>query len=220
MRRIHWLPLLLLLLAFPVRADVPKRYAALVVDSCADPERTGQLLDELYDRGIHATFLFQGSQLASQSALRDRIPGEGHQFGCRGYSGKNMTDLSRREIAAELMDFQALLPKDYPLRLFCPPGGVSDGVRQVAQVRQLGILSWSADADTPPDQIRDGDLIRIRDASPADLEKALLLADSLQERNYELVTVSRLAKLRQTPIRPGVIYGRFPPVRKPEAPSE
>lgn len=216
MRRGYWIPLLFFLLTLPVRADATKQYAALVVDSCADAQRTGQLLDGLYDRGIHATFLFQGSQLADQEGLRERIPREGHQFGCRGYSGRDMTFLSRREIAWELMEFQSLLPETYSLRLFCPPGGVSDGVRQVAQARQLGILSWSADADTPADRIRDGDLIRIRDDSAPELQKALELADLLQQRNFELVTVSQLAKLRQTPIRPGVIYDSFPPVKKPE----
>lgn len=211
MRRFLGLLFVLYLLVIPAKASETKRYAALVVDSSANPEYTGQLLDGFYDRGIHATFLFQGSQLFANPVFQERVPREGHQFGCRGYSGNNMVFMTRREIAAEIMDFEALLPKSYPLRLFCPPGGVSDGVRQVAEARRLSILSWSADADTPISELRDGDLIHLWDNNKLSVEKALALVDGLLEENFELVTVSELAKLRQTAIRPGRIYHSFPP---------
>lgn len=210
MRRILRLLLLVYVLTIPAGAVEGKRYAALVVESSANPHHTQQLLDGFSDRGIQATFLFQGWQLSGSPILLERIPQEGHQFGCRGYSGKNMVYMSRREIAAEIMDFEALLPNGYPLRLFCPPGGVSDGVRQVAQARRLGILSWSADVETPISEIQDGDLILLRDSSLLSVEKALALADGLLEENFDLVTVSELAKLRQTPIRPGEVYHSFP----------
>lgn len=209
MRRIFRLLLILHALTIPAGAAEGKRYAALVVESSANPRYTQLLLDGFYDRGIRATFLLQGRQLSDSPILLARIPQEGHQFGCRGYSGENMVYMSRREIAAEIMDFEALLPKGYPLRLFCPPGGVSDGVRQVAQARKLGILSWSADVGTPVSDIRDGDLILLRDNSLLSVEKALTLADALLEENFDLVTVSELAKQKNSPIRPGEVYSRF-----------
>ena len=209
MRRIFRLLLILYALTIPAGAAEGKRYAALVVESSANPRYTQLLLDGFYDRGIRATFLLQGRQLSDSPILLERIPQEGHQFGCRGYSGENMVYMSRREIAAEIMDFEALLPNGYPLRLFCPPGGISDGVRQVAQARRLGILSWSADVETPISEIRDGDLILLRDNSLLSVEKALMFADALLEENFDLVTVSELAKQKNSPIRPGEVYSRF-----------
>lgn len=210
MRRILFCFLTLCTLVIPVQAREGKRYAAFVVESSANPRYTRQLLEGFYDRGIRATFLLQGRQLSADGELARQIGAEGHQFGCRGYSGENMTDMTRREIAAEILNFEALLPKSYPLRLFCPPGGVSDGVRQVAQARRLSILSWCADVDTPVSQLQDGDLILIRDNSLLSVEKALGLADQLLEENFDLITVSELAKLRQISLRPGQVYRSFP----------
>ena len=70
MRRILRLLAVLYLLSLPAGALETKRYAALVVDSSANPRYTGQMLDAFSDRGIHATFLFQGWQLSGQPSLR------------------------------------------------------------------------------------------------------------------------------------------------------
>ena len=210
MRRFLMLFFTLSLLVSPAHALPSQRYAALVVASSANETYTQQLLDGLYDRGLQATFLLQGDQLSSHPEIMERIHADGHQFGCRGFTGENMIFMSRREIAAEIIAFENLLPKNYPLRLFCPPGGCSDSIRQVAQARRLSIVSWSADADTPVSEIHDGSLILLQDYSLSSVEKALVLLDALLEEHFQLVTVSQLAKLRQIPLRPGKIYRSFP----------
>ena len=54
--------------------------------------------------------------------------------------------MSRRTVASEIMDTQALLPEGCEPVFLRPPGGCcSDAVRQVAEARQLAILSWSVD---------------------------------------------------------------------------
>jgi len=211
MRRFFTFLILLQLLVLPAGAAQNRRYIALVIDSGPHGENTQLLLDGLYDRGIHATFLLQGSALAGMPEVLTRLLEEGHEIGCRGYTGENMTLMSRRTIAGEIMEFEALLPESYPLKLFCPPGGVSDGVRQVAQARRLGILSWSASLDTPVEQLRDGDILLLTDGDRLSLEESLAMADRLLEADFRPVTVSRLAGLRQARIDPGKIYSRFPP---------
>ena len=202
---------LLPLLVIPAKAARDRRYIALVVDSGPHGANTRLLLDGLYDRGLQATFLLQGSALADDPEILTRILEEGHEVGCRGYSGEDMTLMSRRSIAAEILEFEALLPDDYPLKLFCPPGGISDGVRQVAQARRLGILSWSADLQTPVSHLTDGEIVYLTDRDPIALEEALAWMDRLLETDLRPVTVTRLAKLRQIRIDPGNIYSRFPP---------
>lgn len=209
MRRFRILLTLLPLLVFPVRAQMPRRYAALAVESGPNAVYTRQLLDGLYDRGIRVTFLLQGSTAARQRPLLDRMLTDGHEIACRGYTGENMTAMSRRAVAGEILDFQALLPEGYPLRLFCPPGGCSDPVRQVAEARKLAILSWSGNAAAV--RVSDGDILLLKDSSEAAVAQALALADRLLEEGFRFLSVSDLARLRQAKLIPGKIYSRFPP---------
>lgn len=210
MRRICFLFLLFPFLCIGSAGKQTSRYAAFVIESSCG-SATQELLEGLCDRGIRCTFLLQGSSLESAPEILQRILADGHEVGCRGYSGSNMTLMSRRTMAGEIMAFQSLLPENYPLKLFCPPGGCSDGVRQVAEARKLGILSWSGDLSDPADTAQDGDLILIRDHSPIVTEEALLYIDRLMELGFLPVTVSELAKERNVRIYPGKIYSCFPP---------
>lgn len=211
MRRIVTMLLALQLLILPAEAAEDKRYIGLVIDSGPRGENTRLLVEGLYDRGLTATFLLQGSALAEETDLLPRLLQDGHEIGCRGYTGENMTLMSRRTVAGEIMAFEALLPQRYPLKLFCPPGGVTDGVRQVAEARKLGILSWSANLHTPIGRLRDGDILLLSDRDRLSVEESLALADALLEAGFRPVTVSRLAQKHQTRIDPGKIYSHFPP---------
>jgi len=207
-RRIFQLTVLVTMLILPVSAKQVPRYAAFVIDSGPNGKYTRQLLEGLYDRGIRATFLLQGYRTEEFPDILENLLAEGHEVGCRGFTGENMTAMSRRAIAGELIAFEALLPKGYPLKLFCPPGGHSDGIRQVAEARKLVLLSWSVEGNG---EIQDGDLILLRDTTAAGVRQALTLADRLLEEDFELVTVSHLADLRQISMKPGQTYTHFPP---------
>lgn len=200
--------LLLGLLVLPVGAKQTPKYASFVIDSGPNGKYTRQLLEGLYDRGIRATFLLKGHRVEEFPDLLEKLLADGHEVGCRGFTGEDMTLLSRRAIAGEIMAFEALLPKGYPLKLFCPPGGNSDGIRQVAQARKLALLSWSVEGSGP---VRDGDLILLRDNTAAGVRQALTLADRLLDEGYELITVAQLAQLRRTDLKPGRTYDCFPP---------
>lgn len=219
MRRIWFLIFLFPFLCIAANGRQASRYAALVIESSCGSS-TPELLEGLYTRGIQGTFLLQGSSLADAPEVLERILADGHEVGCRGYSGDNMTLMSRRVMAWEITEFQRLLPEAYPLKLFCPPGGCSDGVRQVAEARKLGILSWSRELTDAVNTIGDGDLILIRDTSPIVTAEALAYVDKLMELDFQFVTVTQLAKLRSVRIIPGKIYSRFPPQKKEEAASQ
>lgn len=210
MRRLMILWALVPLLMLPVNAR-EQRSAALLIDSGPNGKYTSQLIEGLYDRGIRATFLLLGSQAGEHPDIVARLLQDGHEIGCRGFTGEDMAHMSRRSIAGELLEFQTLLPEGYPLRLFCPPGGISDGVRQVAQARKLAIVSWCADAATPEETIPDGALILLQDRTAASVEAALALADTLLEKDWDLLTVTQLAKKRNTRLNPGEVYTAFPP---------
>lgn len=222
MRRLLAFFLCLLYLPVPVRAAEAK-YVALTFDDGPSGKYTRQLLDGLYDRGVKATFFLCGYRIREYPDIAQRIIDEGHEIGCHGYSHKNMQTMSRRDIAAEIADTHALLPEGCSPRFLRPPGGCcSDGIRQVAEARQLAILSWSVD---PRDwatrdaaaieravlkNIKDGDIVLLHDMSVSSVRAALDIVDALMEEGFEIVTASQLAKLRGVRLKPGQTYTHFP----------
>ena len=111
MRRIFLLCCCLLGLVLPVEAaESNPKYVALTFDDGPSGRFTGRLLDGLKERDAHATFLLCGYRVKQYPNETKRIVAEGHEIGNHGYSHRNMQQLSRREIAQELIDNQALLP--------------------------------------------------------------------------------------------------------------
>jgi len=227
MRRILAFFLCLSLLPLPVRAAEIK-YVALTFDDGPSGRYTRNLLDGLQDRGVKATFFLCGYRMKEYPEITQRIFDEGHEIGCHGYSHKSMKTMSRRDIAAEIVDTHALLPEGCFPKFLRPPGGsVSDGVRQVAEARNLAILSWSVDPrdwatrdaaaieTAVLENIKDGDIVLLHDMTTSSVNAALDIVDTLLEDGFELVTVSQLAKLRNVRPKPGQVYTGFP--KKEEA---
>lgn len=226
MRRILALLFSLTFLVLPVRGTETK-YVALTFDDGPSGKYTRQLLDGLYDRGVNATFLLCGYRMKEYPDITQRIFEEGHEIGFHGYSHDSMKGMSRRAIAQELMDSQALLPEGCFPAFLRPPGGrCSDAVLQVAEARGLAILSWSVD---PRDwatrdeaaietavlgKIQDGDIVLLHDMSISSVKAALDIVDALLEEGFEIVTVSELARLRSIKPKPGQVYTNFPKKEK------
>ncbi len=184
---------------------------------------TRRLLDGLYEREAKATFFLCGYRMQQYPELTQRIYQEGHEIGLHGFTHNSMASMGRREIAKELMDTQALLPENCRVRFFRPPGGCcSDGVRQVAQARNLAILNWSVDprdwatSDTASieksvlDHVSDGDIILLHDMTDSSVDAALDIVDKLQSQGFRFATVSQLAAMRGYRLQPGKVYTHFP----------
>ena len=223
MRRIFALMVCLVLLALPARAEEQQKYVALTFDDGPSGRYTERLLDGLRERGAKATFLLCGYRMEDFPELTARISREGHEIGFHGYSHDNMSVMSRRKIGEELIRSEKLLPEGCRPVFLRPPGGAEgDNVRQVAEVRNLGLLLWSVDPkdwavkDAPlvisrvVETAGDGDVILMHDMSDSSVTAALEILDRLQNQGYQFVTVSELAELRGVKIRPGETYRRFP----------
>ena len=223
MRRISLLLLCLCLLVLPVSAEPASKYVALTFDDGPSGRYTERLLEGLSSRNVKVTFLLCGYRMEDFPELTERIYREGHEIGYHGFSHDNMSTMSRRKIAEELEKSGALLPEGCKPVFLRPPGGESsDGVRQVAEVRLLGLLKWSVDPkdwavrDAPLvigrvlKRVKDGDVILMHDMSDSSVTAALEIIDQLQKQGYQFVTVSQLAELRGVRIRPGETYRSFP----------
>lgn len=223
MRRFLALVMTLSLLVFPVNGAETEKYVALTFDDGPSGRYTRRLLDGLWEREVKATFLLCGYRIKDYPDITQRIYDEGHEIGYHGYTHNNMKNMSRRTVAAEIMDTQALLPEGCQPVFLRPPGGCcSDAVRQVAEARQLAILNWSVDprdwatSDTGAVEravlknVKDGDIVLLHDMTVSSVQAALDIVDVLKSQGYRLVTVSQLAELRGEKLRPGKTYACFP----------
>lgn len=223
MRRIVVCVLIFGLMLLPAKAVEKAKLVALTFDDGPSGRFTQALLEGLEERNAKATFLLCGYRIQQYPEITQQIFDQGHEIGYHGFTHDSMKNMSRTTIAKELIDTQALLPEDCDPVFLRPPGGfVTDGVRQVAQARQLAILNWSVD---PRDwattetayveqavlgSVQDGDVILLHDMTMSSVRAALSIVDTLQQQGFRFVTVSELARLRETKIKPGTIYCRFP----------
>lgn len=224
MRKMFFLLLCLcLLLPFPASAHEEPKYIALTFDDGPSGDFTRQLLEGLSDREAKATFFLCGYRVEQYPELTEQIRKAGHEIGIHGYSHRDMRPMSRRDIATEISATRRLLPEGCPVRLLRPPGGCcSDAVNQVAGAMGLAVAGWSIDpkdwaiqdtaaiGKTILDRVQDGDIILMHDMSASSVNAALNIVDILQRRGFSFVTVSELARLRNTRLIPGGHYRCFP----------
>ncbi len=224
LRRFFAIVLALSLLPLPVHAQVQEKYIALSFDDGPSGRFTRRLLDGLDARDVKATFFLCGYRIKDYPSEAARIFESGHEIGYHGYSHRSMKELSRRDIAAEIDATRALLPATCRPTLLRPPGGCCcDAVVQVAQAKSLAIVSWSLDpmdwacssADVIAERVlknaRDGDIVLLHDMSDSSVDAALTIVDALSARGFTFVTISELARRRESTLTAGESYYRFPP---------
>lgn len=223
LRRILSLLLVLSLLPVPAVQAGEESLVALTFDDGPSGRFTRRLLEGLEQRQVQATFLLCGYRMKTYPELTQQIFEAGHEIGLHGYSHTDMATLSRHELVQEIRDTRALLPDGCQAVFLRPPGGSSTPLlEQVAGKEGLSLLLWSVD---PRDwavhdasaveaavvsQVRDGDVILLHDLSDSSVDAALSIIDRLQKEGFRFVTVSQLAALRKTALRPGKIYTCFP----------
>lgn len=216
--------LLLCLLALsPTANAAEENYVALTFDDGPSGRFTRRLLEGLEERDAKATFFVCGYRLQQYPELARQLLEQGHELGIHGYSHADMRPMSRREIAKEIMDTEALLPEGCEVHFMRPPGGfITDGIRQVADARNYAILEWSVDPrdwatrntaaieSAVVEQVQDGDIVLLHDMSDSSVDAAFAIIDRLKEEGFTFVTVSELAEIRDLKIKPGKAYKRFP----------
>ena len=220
MRRILALMLCLSLQAMPVQVRTPP-YVALTFDD-GPTKYTPALLAGLAEGGVKVTFFLSGYRIDQFPELAAEIVAAGHEIGLHGQSHKRLDNLSRRDIAAEIVENRARLPKGCKARWLRPPEGrCTAAVRQVAEAKNLGVLLWSVDprdwecddatciAGRVVESVRDGDVVLLHDSSESSVRAALEIVRTLSARGYRFVTVSELARLRGESVKPGKEYRNF-----------
>lgn len=225
MRKILIILCVLSFLCCPVWAVQTEKYIALTFDDGPSGRFTRTLLEGLEDRNVHATFFLCGYRLETYGDLAAQIHAKGHEIGLHGYSHDAMAAMSPGEIQSELTRTRSLLSRDTLVNLLRTPGGQqTDAVKQCAKDAGLSLIHWSLDpkdwADHDEaliyqriiDRVKDGDIILLHDMTDSSVQAALKAVDTLQAQGYQFLTISQLAMLRLTHLRPGAQFSAFPPV--------
>ena len=204
-------------------AQLERPVVALTFDDGPRRSTTGELLDGLAQRGVHATFFLVGEMLEGNGDLVERMAAEGHQIGVHTYDHVWLTELSAVDFEKPVGRTRRLLTEmvgegSYWLR---PPyGGVDRGVEKRAG---SPVILWSVDPEDWDDKnvtrivehivsnVRDGDIILLHDIYPSSVEAALQVVDRLQERGFLFATVEELAQLRHIELKEGEVYRCFYP---------
>lgn len=207
------------------------RAIALTFDDGPDPAYTGQILDILRDKQVHASFFVIGENAQSSPELIDRIYAEGHELGNHTFTHPNLADVSERRTILELNATERFLESRLGHRslLFRPPYAedaepeTPDQVRPLVLTSGMGYYSVGLQIDPddwkrpPPDEIirrvleqadaGAGNVVLLHDAGgdrTATVAALPRLIDTLRARGYHLVTISQLLKVPRAALMPAV----------------
>jgi len=122
---------------------------ALTFDDGPDDLWTPQVLDDLRDRGVQATFFCVGQRIEANPDVFRRIVGEGHVVGNHSWNHPNFAKIplsSVRDQIARTDDVMQRLAGIRPHLLRPPYGSLSEEIiREAIRLRKLIIL-WNVDS--------------------------------------------------------------------------
>lgn len=187
--------------------DPNKPMVALTFDDGPN-KYTEQLLDALKEYNCSATFFVLGSMVEKFPVALQRMVLEGHEIGNHTMDHRQLTKLSEKEIIKEVEDTQHAIESIvhvYPT-LVRPPYGSKN--ETISRILDYDLILWDLDTrdwaskDTQKiievtlNNVRDKDIILMHDIYPTSVQAAIELIPLLQERGYQLVTVSELMMYR------------------------
>lgn len=191
---------------------------------------TAQLLDELKQRNVHATFFMCGYRVKDFNSHMERYLAEGHELGnhTMDHPNSRLTHLDADSVRDQVESNSELIASytgQKPTVMRPVGGGVNDTVKEQMKALGLPIINWSldtedwktkTDADSVKnkivDNVKDGDIVLMHDIWPGTFPGVLAAIDELQSRTdktYAFVTVSELAAIKGVTLEPGTVYSNF-----------
>lgn len=202
------------------KANPDKPAIALTFDD-GPGSRTMELLDTLEQYSAHATFFMLGQKVGSYPDAVKKMEEIGCELGNHSYDHANLSKVSAAKIQEEIGDTNKKI-KDITgsdATVMRPPyGAISQTLKSTVG---MPMILWNIDTldwktrntqttiDTVMDQVKDGDIILMHDIHTETIDAAIALIPKLQEKGYQLVTVSELAALKGETLSAGEKYTDF-----------
>ena len=201
--------------------DPTKPMIALTFDD-GPSTRTHEIVECLEANGAVATFFVQGCQAKYFMDVLTKEDEIGCEIGNHTYNHPYITSLSADGLRAQLGDTDAIINEatGHNSTVMRPPYGSHNAFTD--SIIGVPIIIWSVDTRdwaTRNTQstinhvlanAKDGDIILMHDIHTSTVDAALYLIPELQNRGFQLVTVSELAEYRGG-ANPGSTYYSFRP---------
>lgn len=182
---------------------------------------TVRLIEALQAHGARATFFMMGPRVNTYPDAVRKMVEAGCELGNHTTNHLKLTDYAAEGIAMEInytRDVINSIVGQTPTMVRPPYGAVNEVVQSVAGVP---IMLWSIDTldwqlkdaglirDYVLNTVKDGDIVLLHDIYEATVQAAIELIPLLQERGYQIVTVSEMARARGITLENGVKYYNF-----------
>ena len=203
--------------------DASKPMVALTFDD-GPGKYEDRILAAFQKYGGKGTFFFVGNQAEKYPNVVKRVAEAGHEVANHSYKHENLPKLSQAGATQSLAKTNEILRRlsGQSVSLVRPPyGATSSSVKAALQNQGQPSILWSIDTldwktrnakssiNIVLQQVKDGDVILMHSIYAQSAEAAEALIPALQERGYQLVTVSELAKARGVSLQAGQNYGSF-----------
>lgn len=182
---------------------------------------TEQLIEALQAHGARATFFMMGPRVNTYPDAVRKMVETGCELANHTSNHLKLTDYGAEGIAMEInytRDVINSIVGQTPTMMRPPYGAVNEVVQSVAGVP---IMLWSVDTldwqlkdaglirDYVLNNVKDGDIVLLHDIYEATVQATIELIPLLQERGYQIVTVSEMAKARGITLENGAKYYNF-----------
>ena len=204
----------------PYGIDPSKPMVALTFDD-GPSKYTWPIVSALAQHNARATFFMVGNRVATHEAAIDFLLENDQEVATHSFSHANLVNCGDEELLSQIQKPDKALQKqhDYTPHLFRVPYGERDE-RVLEALRQQGkpAIGWSVD---PRDwevqdkdaivkhilaRVKDGDIVLMHDLYQPTADAVAELIPALQERGYQLVTVSELFQYKGIELTPGTYY--------------
>lgn len=200
--------------------DPNKPMVALTFDD-GPGKRTGELLDVLEKYDAHATFFVLGTNVERYPDEIKRMHKIGCEVGNHSYDHEDLSKLKKVGLKKQLNATNQMVQSitGQGVALMRPPyGAISTTMKK--QLKQPMIL-WNIDTldwktrnakktmKAVMKDVKDGDIILMHDIHSETIDAAVKLIPKLQEKGYQLVTVSEMAAAKGIQLEAGERYTDF-----------
>lgn len=189
--------------------DREKARIAITIDDWYEPDLLPQFLDVAEEYGVKLTLYPIGMNIqVKDGPLWQRAIDEGHEIGNHSNTHKNLNKASRESILAQLRNMEKRLEDalghPYEVRTLRYPYGAgrnnstkSAFAKTISEAGYTHVVLWDVDYTKERDILRktkNGSIILLH-GRKRDLRLLKAILPKLQEKGYEMVTVSDLLEL-------------------------
>lgn len=201
--------------------DPQKPMVAITYDDGPHPTITEQVLDALEENNAVATFFMLGENIKGKEEFIKRSKNLGNELCSHSYDHPQLTKLSAEKIQKQMKDtdkiIEDIIGEKAPLMR--PPYGaydqkVRDNVGKPMILWTVDTLDWEhKDPEKTYEACmaaKDGDIILMHDIQASSGEAAGKIYKGLQEKGFQLVTVSEMYEARGQKFKNGGSYFCIP----------